>query len=645
MKDRKIALRSSRQSRRWSMMRCHVPLLASLLLSSVFLAALPMGYAGKIPEDALVSQSSLERKLQNNKNNNDKNNNDNDNKDNKNNNNDDDKDNNNNNDKDEDDGDSWPVTPKPTKAPTTRKPTNPPTTPKPTKAPTTSKPTVLPTTPAPTTPSGAALLATPIPTSRQPTPPPTQSPTNPPSFAPEPISRPLIVSTSTPTGTPSSSPSSPPVAGMSAQLTENIQKQLKSIQLSTEGNQQQVSLSFSLWLPHREGVTGAEEASMSTSTRSSVQAALQYLFCMQGQLDLNDWGLKNWKQQNVCALHENIVQGDGVISFGDSIVTRHRHLKEDNSYILEEAFEKNKFSDKEIEEEIALFQEWKNQQQDAAKENKENDKDKKEKDRTDDGDGEQVDDGKQDSENQNADPSILLYPPRLNPSVHFHANHNNMAWTTWKVTWPVVRLSMKYLETSWIAKAESSVADATADEIFAHAAEIMQDEIVSYMNDNINLKVVDVLLAELLGEAVMASAVGYELVTFGDSHLVAKDDFHNGMMPIGDEMPGLDPHPAHPLRIVGITMLLCTLKFICLLACLSRRRKKAREDEWKRLKTATGLLHSPEGVDAMLQKTMLVKVRKETKTLTNHHNEGKSSSERDDEMRIPMPMSLKVQGR
>ena len=34
------------------------------------------------------------------------------------------------------------------------------------------------------------------------------------------------------------------------------------------------------------------------------------------------------------------------------------------------------------------------------------------------------------------------------------------------------------------------------------------------MNDNINLKVLDVVLAELLGEPVMTSPVGFEKKTF-----------------------------------------------------------------------------------------------------------------------------------
>ena len=154
----------------------------------------------------------------------------------------------------------------------------------------------------------------------------------------------------------------------------------------------------------------------------------------------------------------------------------------------------------------------------------------------------------------------------------------------------------------------------------------------SYLNDNIELKVLDVVLAELLGENVMVSSVGYERKTFGEAHLISDDDLHSGMRPVGG-MTSLDVHPAHTLRLVGIAMFVCTLKVICILACLSYRQKKAREDEWKRLKLSKGMLHSPEGVDEMLQNTgdsAIVNDRKR---------------EMDDEVRIPMPPGLHLQER
>lgn len=152
------------------------------------------------------------------------------------------------------------------------------------------------------------------------------------------------------------------------------------------------------------------------------------------------------------------------------------------------------------------------------------------------------------------------------------------------------------------------------------------------MNDNIELMVLDVVLAELLGENVMTSSVGYERKTFGEAHLVSGDDLHTGMRPIGG-MTSLDPHPAHTLRLVGITMFVCTLKVICILACLSHRRKKAREDEWKRLKMSKGMLHSPEGVDEMLQKTGNSAIVNDQKR------------EMDDEVCIPIPPGLQLQER
>ena len=98
------------------------------------------------------------------------------------------------------------------------------------------------------------------------------------------------------------------------------------------------------------------------------------------------------------------------------------------------------------------------------------------------------------------------------------------------------------------------------------------------------------------------------------------------MTPIGS----LDPDPSYTLRLVGITMLICTLKIFCVIAYLNRKRKRAREEDWERVKITKGVFHSADGVEERLQKKgnpEIAKVKKE------------------EEARIALPAGLQLQER
>ena len=583
-----------------------------------------------------------------------------------------------------------------------------------TEAPSTTVPTVAP--PTTTTPTGSP---TQLPTTTAPQQQPTRLPTT-----QQPTQQPTVNATENPTLSPTYNPTNQPTfhptnataapsqqqllvdASVVLELNDETKEQLESIQITVAGDEPTIALSFSLWLPDRIGVEDTEEASMSASVQSSLIAALHYLFCVQGkQVDLEAWGLdtelENWNEKYICAVHESIMEGDGVVSYHDgemalSLTGGRQRLRRQ----LKRA-EIHMFDEKDIEKEMADFEAMQKQKENkGGKEDrldqggpqnmgtpsgngekvpnvekeipngdemqKEKEKDKA-KDRQDNGGKQNIEKNsknvsikKNANENDNVnknkedgneqvpvmeDPSIVMHPPQLLPKVHMHANHHNKAWTTWTVTWPVIRLSMNYLETAWLVKAEMKEEGVTDKEIFALGTQLFGEEMESYLNDNINLKVLDVLLADLLDEPVMASMVGSELDTFQDSHLISEGNEHHGMHPV--EVEGVDADPLHPLRIAGIIMFLVTLKVILMLAYLSRRRKKAREEEWKRLNIGEGMLHSPDGVDEMLQKTgntMVVNVNvvPANKSIRSIDDTDDHSSS-DDERKIPLPATMQLQ--
>ena len=578
-----------------------------------------------------------------------------------------------------------PFTQRPTEPPTTQRPTQPPATRWPTRLPTTFRPTNAPVTSGPTPhPSDAALSEsaslvdhteastnssaienstqaqddapgmvfmgtyppTPLPTSNQTTVQPTTlSPST------------LAPSTLAPTYLPTTAPTTTPLSDN--QVLERLQGlQLLPIQTTSttswDTNIHHVSVSFSLYFPEGEGVTGAEENRYSSGLKSSINSALQFLLCARESGNTVDFdamglsGLNNVKfnQHSLCAFQENVVQGDGQVDVDLSGGRRRgRFLKKDDKpqeatttttttttdTTIKVAYENGKWGEEDIEKEWKTFQEFQDMQ-----------------DRADGGGSEEVDTGIENedatTEEEQIDYAVLYEPPQMSSRVHFHAR-SNMAWVTWNVTWPVVRLSMDYLKRTWLILVQNE--GMTDDEIFATGVHFLEQDLVASFKQNVQLKVFDVLLEDLLGEPVKASAVGYELTTFAPG-LALEDGDHTGynMTAVTAQEP-LDPHAAHALRLAGITMFCLTLKFIVLLHCLSRRRKKAREEAWKRLKEGQGLLHSREGVEEMLKNTgtggkRVVMAHGSLGMQKLKRHDDKTGSDRDgDEMNIPMPMSLR----
>jgi hypothetical protein len=464
-------------------------------------------------------------------------------------------------------------------------------------------------------------------------------------------------------------------------------KDLQDMQVIAVG-MQNISISFSIWFSDREGANEADHDIVSPGIQTALRSTLEYLFCNTKEdylVDVSFWqalGLTEYYQgHRLCAFSMNVVDGNGMIgATGSSQQSsfevdggRNRYLKEDNVKQNLGAYEEGKGDPNEWDEIDKKFAEW---QQDRASEggvqasesknqntinfgvedtkqeeqdNKDNKSDEKE-DQTandtedaDDKEDAKANDNDQNKEKNNAkdessntaspaatgsDASVLLQPPQLYPHVHFNAR-NNLAYTSWNVSWPVVRLSMDYLEKAWKSHAKGD--DATIEEIVAFGVTLMQDDIMNSLKESVEVRVLDVVLEEVLQETVRVSMVGHEKETFRVDILIQDGDSNgNGWRAVYP-----NPHVMHTLRVVGISLIALTLKFIFILNCLSTRRKKAREAEYQRLQGGKGILHV-NGVEEMLTKTKTV--RKDPLFAVPKSHVFQHDPE--DEWRMPMPTSL-----
>lgn len=410
------------------------------------------------------------------------------------------------------------------------------------------------------------------------------------------------------------------------------------------------------------GVNGAETGE-GAHIQTSIISTLQFLFCDHDKsIFLASLGLKDMrKQHNLCPFIETVAKGAGKVSLTLGGVRRSLKEKETETSV-QLAYETNKWEGNEYVELDKQFQ----LEQDRAgggaiyaveatteddenkdKDNKEKDKENndREKEQAQAHGGKEKDQEEEYEMNIVVDMSVLLDPPQLKPKVHFNA-HKNLAWTTWNVTWPVVRLSMHYLEEAWNLR--SGFDDVKDDDIFDYGVYLMQQDMTSYLNDNIDIKVMDVMLEDVLQEPVRVSPFGHALSTYTHDIPILEEPVPVNESPLdynitADEVASISYHPSprHPLRLLGVTMFLITLKCVVILAWLSSRRKAARDAENKRLKANKGLLHSPEGVDEMLGKA-----KSAPRSLyKGESQDAKLRQSEDDEqayeVRIPMPSALK----
>jgi hypothetical protein len=208
---------------------------------------------------------------------------------------------------------------------------------------------------------------------------------------------------------------------------------------------------------------------------------------------------------------------------------------------------------------------------------------------------------------------------------------------------------MDYLEAAW--KEKSGFEGISDEKIYLHAVQKMQADLAAAMEDHVRTKVFDVILGNLLHEEVRASLVGKEKQVF-ETELTPQEGDHGGYnmtaVDVNDYIDFLNPDPYHTLRLVGCTMLICTIKFLLILTCMSQRRKRLREAEYKRLKDGRGLLRSPEGVDEMLKNTAsLAGTNSGGRFQTIAGSDARATEnseyqeEEEDSVRIPMPMALK----
>jgi hypothetical protein len=127
------------------------------------------------------------------------------------------------------------------------------------------------------------------------------------------------------------------------------------------------------------------------------------------------------------------------------------------------------------------------------------------------------------------DPSVWVQPPFFHVKEHVNLHHS-LVWTTWNITWPLVRLGMDYLTESYEKTKMSAGGDdgsISDQEIVNHARTLLQADLTNSMNENINNKIFDVLLGNLFQEPVRASVVGNEVYTY-TTELLPEEGGHIG---------------------------------------------------------------------------------------------------------------------
>lgn len=246
--------------------------------------------------------------------------------------------------------------------------------------------------------------------------------------------------------------------------------------------------------------------------------------------------------------------------------------------------------------------------------------------------------------------SILLQPPTTYV-VDRTASSTDLHWTTWRVSWDVLRLGTFYI-LQGLENAGENARTMSTEEIYRAGINALQGILELALQVSIRETTLDkVLVGAMVQTAqseglVLASVYGEEVETLdpklqwlglssggngqanNQDNLVLPTSVTNAEGGGGGEegtsttsdaktaanddawdddrysktygiTEALDPEFWHPLRIVGILMFILTTASLVLLTCMSKKRRARRDIERKTAKE--GLLKNPQSLEAMLQ--------------------------------------------
>lgn len=279
--------------------------------------------------------------------------------------------------------------------------------------------------------------------------------------------------------------------------------------------------------------------------------------------------------------------------------------------------------------------------------------------------------------------SILLQPPTTYV-VDRTASNTDLHWTTWRVSWDVLRLGTFYI-LQGLENAGENARTMSTEEIYRAGINALQGILELALQVSIRETTFDKALVRAMVQTVqseglvLASVYGEEVETLdpklqwlgltsgsssqtsqdgvvlptavtnvqgggaegttttsttSDAEAVVEDDAWDDdrySKTYGITEP-LDPEFWHPLRVVGILMFFMTTASLVLLTCMSKKRRARREIERKTAKD--GLLNNPQSVEAMLQAF----TRDERASSPN----GSKVEEKGNEMAIPLPSNLQL---
>lgn len=276
--------------------------------------------------------------------------------------------------------------------------------------------------------------------------------------------------------------------------------------------------------------------------------------------------------------------------------------------------------------------------------------------------------------------SILLQPPKISILDRSATDGiTTLRWTTWKVTWNVLRLGTFYILQGLENLDLDSLGDATHQDIYNAGIDAMQQVLELALQVSIRENGYDALLLRSMKQVdtinngvVIASVYGEEKESLhsklealglpeGDLVIPTQDSDGNSladnntstMDPVAESdgwdddrysmeygiTESLDPDFWHPLRIAGIVMFFLTTTALVGLSWMSRKRQARRALERKMAKEGAGLLNDHEGVENMLRASERAGEGKDDAGVNNADDD----EDDDDDSKIPLPENLKAE--
>ena len=294
---------------------------------------------------------------------------------------------------------------------------------------------------------------------------------------------------------------------------------------------------------------------------------------------------------------------------------------------------------------------------------------------------------------QTMEGSILLQPPTTYV-VDRSSLQDGLQWTTWRLTWNVLRLGTFYilqgLENAAPATLTSSTPTTTTDvmshqDMYRAGVSAMEQVLDLALQVSVRENAFDPLLVESMaalsgsdnnnGDSglVVASVYGEEEASLtpklqflgltGSStsgSVIEPTNFNTSVTPDGEDdddddeydddrysleygiTEQLDPVFWHPLRVVGMFLFALTTAALVALSCMSKKRQARRKAERIMAKESKGLLNNPQGVEDMLRASG----RRDSKGGEDENDENDDDDDddqdNDQDAAIPLPNNLKV---